>query len=65
MQASFRWSTAQRSRLSNVEADHRKSLRDIEIGLRAHSGKLYHIGIRGGVSGNILANAWRMYAEFD
>ena len=52
-----------------AQLTHRESLRDIEIGLRAHSGKLHHMGIRGGVSRNTLANAnarrdWRMYAEF-
>ena len=52
-----------------AQLTHRESLRDIEIGLRAHSAKLYHMGIRGGVSRNTLANAnarrdWRMYAEF-
>ena len=46
----------------------RESLRDIEACLRAHEDKLYHMGIRGGVSRNTLANAnrrrnWRIYAE--
>ena len=46
-----------------------ESLRDIEIGLRTQSNKLYHMGIRGHVSRNTLANAnkqrdWRIYAEF-
>ena len=31
-----------------AQLTHRESLRDIEIGLRAHSGKLHHMGIRGG-----------------
>ena len=52
-----------------AQLTHRESLRDIEIGLRAHAGKLYHMGIRGKVSRNTLANAnrrrdWRIYAEF-
>ena len=52
-----------------AQLTHRESLRDIEIGLRAHSGKLCHMGIRGGFSRNTLANAnarrdWRMHAEF-
>ena len=52
-----------------AQLTHRESLRDIEIGLRAHGGKLYHMGIRGNVSRNTLANAnkqrdWRIYAEF-
>ena len=47
----------------------RESLRDIEVCLRAHQDKLYHMGIRGGMSRNTLANAnqrrdWRIYAEF-
>ena len=32
----------------------RESLRDIEVCLRAQQGKLYHTGIRGGVSRNTL-----------
>jgi hypothetical protein len=44
-------------------------LRDIEACLRAHSAKLYHLGIRGRVSRSTLADAnetrdWRIYAEF-
>ena len=47
----------------------RESLRDIEVCLRAQKSKLYHMGIRGGISRNTLANAnkirnWRIYAEF-
>ena len=47
----------------------RESLRDIESCLRSMSGRLYHMGIRGQVSRNTLANAnnqrdWRMYADF-
>ena len=47
----------------------RESLRDIEVCLRAHQDKLYHMGMRGGMSRNTLANAnqrrdWRIYAEF-
>ena len=47
----------------------RESLRDIEVCLRAHRSKLYHMGIRGGVARNTLANAnkvrdWRIYADF-
>ena len=52
-----------------AQLTHRESLRDIETGLRAHAGKLYHMGIRGRVSRNTLANAnqrrdWRIHAEF-
>jgi hypothetical protein len=52
-----------------AQLTYRESLRDIETTLRAHSNKLYHMGIRGGVSRNNLANAnrvrdWRIYAEF-
>lgn len=47
----------------------RESLRDIEACLRAHDGKLYHLGFRSSVSRNTLANAnsvrdWRIYADF-
>ncbi len=47
----------------------RESLRDIEVCLRAQQDKLYHMGIRGGMSRNTLANAntrrdWRIYADF-
>ena len=46
----------------------RESLRDIEACLRAQGSKLYHMGIRGGVSRNTLSNAnkvrdWRIYAD--
>lgn len=47
----------------------RESLREIEICLRAHHAKLYHLGIRGGIARSTLADAneqrdWRIYAEF-
>jgi Domain of unknown function (DUF4372)/Transposase DDE domain len=47
----------------------RESLRDIEACLRAQSSKLYHLGIRGSVARNTLANAnatrdWRIYCDF-
>lgn len=47
----------------------RESLRDIEACLRAQQKKLYHMGIRGNVARNTLANAnkirdWRIYADF-
>ncbi|MBF0328236.1 MAG: IS4 family transposase [Nitrospirae bacterium] len=46
-----------------------ESLRDIQVCLRAAQTKLYHMGIRGKVSRNTLANAnqvrdWRIYADF-
>ena len=52
-----------------AQLTYRESLRDIEVCLRAHQDKLYHMGLRGSVSRNTLANAnkmrdWRMYAEF-
>lgn len=52
-----------------AQLTYRESLRDIETCLRAHQSKLYHMGIRGGVSRNTLANAnkvrdWRIYADF-
>ena len=48
---------------------YRNGLRDIVACLRANQNKLYHMGIRGGVSLNNLSNAnmnrdWRIYAEF-
>jgi hypothetical protein len=48
---------------------YRESLRDIEACLRAQQAKLYHMGIRGAVSRNTLANAnekrdWRICADF-
>ena len=47
----------------------RESLRDIEACLRSRHHKLYHMGFRGTVSRNTLANAnekrdWRIYADF-
>jgi hypothetical protein len=47
----------------------RESLRDIEACLRAQSSKLYHLGFRGCIARNTLANAnavrdWRIYADF-
>lgn len=47
----------------------RESLRDIEVCLRAHGSKLYHLGIRGNVARSTLADAnemrdWRIYRDF-
>ncbi len=52
-----------------AQMTYRESLRDIESSLRAQAAKLYHLGIRGNVSRNTLANAnatrdWRIYADF-
>src|SRR5712664_1680228 len=52
-----------------AQLTYRESLRDIEACLRAQIVKLYHMGIRGRVSRNTLANAnsvrdWRIYAHF-
>lgn len=52
-----------------AQLTYRESLRDIEACLRAQHTKLYHMGIRGNVSRNTLANAnmqrdWRIYADF-
>ncbi|MCB2262095.1 MAG: IS4 family transposase [Candidatus Thiosymbion ectosymbiont of Robbea hypermnestra] len=46
----------------------RESLRALEVCLRAQKDKLYHMGIRGGVSRSTLADAnerrnWRIYAD--
>src|SRR5580700_5469685 len=55
--------------LAYAQLTYRESLRDIETCLRAHGRQLYHMGFRGGVSRNNLANAnlqrdWRIYADF-
>lgn len=47
----------------------RRSLRDLEICLRAQSNKLYHMGIRGGIARSTLADAnevghWRIGQDF-
>jgi len=52
-----------------AQLTYRESLRDIEACLRVAQPKLYHMGIRGKVSRNTLANAnkirdWRIYADF-
>jgi len=52
-----------------AQLTYRESLRDIEACLRAQQPKLYHMGFRGQVSRNTLANAnehrdWRIYADF-
>ncbi len=51
-----------------AQLTYRESLRDIEVCLRAQKTKLYHMGIRGGIARNTLANAnkirdWRIYAD--
>lgn len=51
-----------------AQLTYRESLRDIEVCLRAQQNKLYHMGIRGGIARNTLANAnknrdWRIYAD--
>jgi len=52
-----------------AQLTYRESLRDIEACRRANQTKLYHMGIRGRISRNTLANAnsvrdWRIYADF-
>jgi hypothetical protein len=52
-----------------AQLTYRESLRDIEACLRAMTGKLFHMGIRGKVSRTTLADAnerhdWRIYADF-
>jgi hypothetical protein len=52
-----------------AQLTYRESLRDIETCLHAVGTKLYHMGIRGGVSRNNLSHAnhtrdWRIYADF-
>lgn len=55
--------------LAFAQLTYRESLRDIEACLRVAQPKLYHMGFRGQVSRNTLANAnqvrdWRIYADF-
>jgi hypothetical protein len=52
-----------------AQITYRERLRNIEACLRVQHGNLYHMGIRGAVSRNTLANAnkvraWRIYADF-
>ena len=52
-----------------AQLTYRESLRDIEACLRTMHFKLYHMGIRGGISRNNLAHAnetrdWRIYSDF-
>ncbi|MBT8008442.1 MAG: IS4 family transposase, partial [Gammaproteobacteria bacterium] len=52
-----------------AQLTYRESLRETVICLRSQNEKLYHMGIRGGVSRNTLSNAnkvrdWRIYADF-
>ena len=55
--------------LAFAQLTYRESLRDIEACLRAQQRKLYHMGIRGLVSRNILGKAnrtrdWRIHVDF-
>jgi hypothetical protein len=52
-----------------AQLTYRESLRDIQTCLRVAQNKLYHMGFRGKISRNTLANAnqvrdWRIYADF-
>jgi transposase len=52
-----------------AQLTYRESLRETVVCLRSQSEKLYHMGIRSGVSRNTLSNAnkvrdWRIYADF-
>ena len=52
-----------------AQLTYRESLRDIEICLRAHQSRLYHLGIRGNIAKSTLADAneqrdCRIYADF-
>jgi transposase len=52
-----------------AQLTYRTSLRDIEICLNSFKSNLYHMGIRGSVARNTLAQAnqnrdWRIYADF-
>lgn len=55
--------------MSFAQLTYRESLRDIQECLRSVRPKLYHMGIRGNISRNTLANAnqvrsWLIYADF-
>ena len=55
--------------MSFAQLTYRESLRDIEACLRAQATKCYHMGLRGNVARNTLANAnavrdWRIYCDF-
>ena len=55
--------------LAFAQLTYRESLRDIEACLRCRSSKLYHMGFRGHVARNTLADAnnvrdWRIYSDF-
>ena len=52
-----------------AQLTYRERLRDIQVCLRAHQGKLYHMGLKSGMARNTLANAnqtrdWRIFADF-
>ncbi|MGH8694180.1 MAG: IS4 family transposase [Burkholderiales bacterium] len=52
-----------------AQLTYRESLRNIEACLRAQASKRYHMGLRGNVARNTLANAngmrdWRIYCDF-
>jgi len=52
-----------------AQLTNRESLRETEVCLRAQTDKLYHMGIRGGISRNTLSNAnkvrnWKIYEDF-
>jgi len=53
-----------------AQLTYRESLRDIVACLNAVPEKMYHMGIRSGISRNNLSNAtkqrdWRIFADFD
>ncbi len=55
--------------LAFAQLTYRESLRDIQACLRVAQPKLYHVGFRGPVARNTLANAnhvrdWRIFADF-
>ena len=54
----------QYSCMAFVQLINRESLRDIEICLRAHPSKLYHMGISSGVSRSTLAVANKVRPNF-
>lgn len=65
---SFRCSQQYRA-MAIAQMNCRSSLRDLVICLQAHRGKLYHLGLPGGIYRNTLAKAnqnrsWHIYADY-
>ena len=64
----FRCSQQYRA-MAIAQLNRRSSLRDLVVCLRAHQGKLYHLGLPAGISRSTLADAnksrdWRIHADY-